>query len=146
MLFINSMFFALTVAKICTLDEEQRKLNLRNHNARSEKMDRFWLFFKLFLGMGILWVFELIAGFLDEYVSEYVFYFTDTLNLLQGVYVFAIFVCKRAVFDDILKFLKLDKYFQGNQSTMATNLRLTKFKTNNHSQSASGFTQDTYAN
>ena len=89
-------------------------------------MDRFKLATKLFVGMGLFWVFELIAGVLDEHVSEYVFYFTDTLNLLQGVYVFAIFVCKPAVLADILKFLKLEKYFP--RKNQESNMRMTNLQ------------------
>ena len=31
---------------------------------------RFLLFLKLFLGMGMMWIFEIIAGIFDDHVDE----------------------------------------------------------------------------
>ena len=36
-------------------------------------------------------------------VQQHFRYFTDILNMLQGFYVFLIFVCKRNVYQEILK-------------------------------------------
>ena len=52
--------------------------------------------------MGFIWIFEIIAGIVDDAVHESTWYFTDTLNMLQGFYVFLIFVCKRNVFRAVL--------------------------------------------
>ena len=56
---------------------------------------RFLLYLKLFLGMGFVWTFEIVAGFLD--VHEAFWYAPDVFNMGQGFYVFFIFVCKRNV-------------------------------------------------
>merc|ERR1712008_133774 len=54
-----------------------------------------------FLGMGFLWVFEIFAG-----VSSVDWHLTNILNMLQGLYIFLIFVCKRNVFEAISKMRK----------------------------------------
>ena len=67
-------------------------------------MNRFLLFLKLFFGMGFIWTFDIISGLIgDDVVAEHHWYFTDCLNMLQGVYIFIIFVCKRNVFKVIFK-------------------------------------------
>ena len=61
---------------------------------------RFRIIFSLFLLMGVSWMNELIS-FVAKGPSS-VWIFTDVLNILTGVYVFIIFVCKPKV----LKLLK----------------------------------------
>merc|ERR1712142_46966 len=57
--------------------------------------------------MGMMWVFEIIAGIFDDQVDESAWYLTDVFNMLQGFYIFIIFVCKRNVYDAILKMLNI---------------------------------------
>ena len=67
-------------------------------------MNRLLLFIKLFFGMGFTWTMEIVSGLISEdVVSEENWYFTDVLNMLQGVYIFIIFVCKRNVFKIVFK-------------------------------------------
>ena len=54
--------------------------------------------------MGFMWTFDILSGLIsEEVVSEENWYFTDVLNMLQGVYIFIIFVCKRNVFKVVFK-------------------------------------------
>ena len=73
------------------------------------------IYLRLFLGMGIIWYFEILAFALTSYkLNANIFILTDTLNMcqvkktclqivlklfsiLQGVWAFIIFVCKRNV-------------------------------------------------
>jgi len=64
---------------------------------RKEKFDQICLYLRLFLGMGVIWYFELVAFAVNGKVAEEVFYLTDTVNMLQGVWVFLTFVCKKNV-------------------------------------------------
>ena len=67
-------------------------------------MNRLLLFIKLFFGMGFMWTFVIISGLVGEdVVSEENRYFNDVLNMLQGVYIFIIFVCKCNVFKVVFK-------------------------------------------
>ena len=60
-------------------------------------MNSLWLFIKLFFGMGFMWTLTVIAGLISDN------YFIDVLYMLQGVYIFIIFVCKRNVFKIVFK-------------------------------------------
>jgi len=96
-LLINTVIFALTCRAVCALDKQARDLGITS-GQRSKNMERFLTFLKLFLGMGILWIFEIISGgYLDDQAGEESWWVTDTLNMLQGVYIFVIFVFKRNV-------------------------------------------------
>ena len=98
-LLANILMFTLTVRRLCNVDAEQRKVN----GKRTDNWDKFLIYLRLFLGMGAIWIFEIIAGLFDEHVHESAWYLTDILNMFQGFYVFLIFVCKRnvifAIFD-----------------------------------------------
>ena len=98
---------------------------------------RFLLFLKLFLGMGLLWVFEIFAGISSVdwwveklpkprkiYVKNILWFrhLTNILNMLQGLYIFLIFVCKRNVFEAISKMRK------GSQNLTGLNLLRSKNK------------------
>ena len=87
------------------------------------------MFVKLFIGMGFTWVTDIIAGLNkhSDLIPEYAWYViskfsrvikfylwifryvTDLINMLQGVYIFLIFVCKRNVIQTILGKGKLRK-------------------------------------
>ena len=57
--------------------------------------------------MGCTWIFELVSWGLPlppQYC--WVWYFTDTLNMLQGLWIFLIYVAKPAVYRKIMKKLK----------------------------------------
>jgi len=76
----------------------------KNHSSskaggsRSEKMDTMCIYLRLFLGMGIIWYFEILAFALTSYnLNPNIFILTDTLNMCQGLWCFIIFVCKRNV-------------------------------------------------
>merc|ERR1712218_267227 len=78
-------------------------------------MERFLLFLKLFIGMGIMWTFEIIAGLSGDVTDESVWHFTNVLIMLQGFYVFLIFACKRNVYEALFK--KTDpRQFRGQSS------------------------------
>ena len=64
---------------------------------------RFIMYIKLFFGMWFFWSMEIVSGLLtQEDFSEEYWYFTDVLNMMQGFYVFVIFVCNRNVYKAIL--------------------------------------------
>ena len=47
-------------------------------------MDQMVIFIRLFLGMGIIWYFEILAFALSDHnIHPNVFIFTDTLNMCQ---------------------------------------------------------------
>jgi hypothetical protein len=56
---------------------------------------RLNLYLKLFIVMGVNWIMEVISWAAGG--PEYLWYFTDLGNILQGVLIFIIFVCKQKV-------------------------------------------------
>jgi len=75
-----------------------------------ELMDKGCLYLRLFLGMGVIWYFEIISWYTgnDQQDQKWAYVF-DVINMMQGVWVFLIFVCKRNVLKVILK--KKDKLY-----------------------------------
>ena len=93
LLILNTVMFTLTVKSVCLLDKQKRDLGLTS-GQRSMEMERsvichqlfmkdsvhttylifisirFLLFVKLFVGMGIMWSFEIIAGLMDDMTNE----------------------------------------------------------------------------
>ena len=68
------------------------------------------LYLKLLVVLGLLWVLEgthALITYFDPHGDEegtfsfYFFKIVDTLNLLRGVFIFIIFVCKRKVWESI---------------------------------------------
>jgi len=88
--------FLGSVKAILQVSKQKRRLHIREARKRSEKMDKFLLYIKLFVGMGFIWTFEILSGLLPH-SSSHVWWVTDTLNMCQGLYVFLIFACKRNV-------------------------------------------------
>ena len=58
------------------------------------------MYVKLFLVMGVSWLTEVISYYIGK--PKEAFILTDAINILQGVFIFLIFICKRKT----IKFLK----------------------------------------
>lgn len=119
-LLFNTYKFVLTIKAVREVDKESSRFTKRSDSNSSgvettccgritHQKDRFYMFLKHFIGIGILWSFEVISGLLDDHVAEEVWYVTDVLNMLQGLYIFIIFVCKRSVLEAILKWMGCGK-------------------------------------
>lgn len=109
MLIFNSYNFVLTIKSIRATDEYSRSHAQETRESvccglgTAHEMDRFYLFVKHFIGIGLLFFFEVISGAFNGYVPDSVWYVTDTLNMFQGFYIFLIFVCNR----NVLKAIKI---------------------------------------
>ena len=83
-------------------------------------MDKFVMYLKLFIGMGFIWIFEIISGLVHKETGAAAWYFTDVLNMLQGFYIFFVFICKRKVFNVICGDDKNRNRGQENDNFMST--------------------------
>lgn len=101
LLLVNTFMFIYIAC--CVLKNRKTEAMVTKRGSPKEKFDQMCLYLRLFFGMGIIWYFELIAFFVNGAVAEEVFYLTDTLNMLQGVWVFVTFVCKRNVMKVVTK-------------------------------------------
>lgn len=94
---MNIIFFGLTAMHLNRVKKDIQRRRMRDRIAPQET--RAKMIWKMFLVMGIAWVLELITSvFKDEFI---LWLFADFYNFLHGLFVFFIFVCKRAVFWDI---------------------------------------------
>ncbi|KAK7791058.1 hypothetical protein R5R35_007149 [Gryllus longicercus] len=106
----NIILFILTAVKIQQVKRGTKilkKQDSRRHNEEEENnAQRFNLYFKLFLVMGVNWIMEIVsfaAGGPDEF-----WYVTDIANTLQGVLIFIIFVWK-----DRIRKLLMERFCPG---------------------------------
>ncbi|CAB3261695.1 unnamed protein product [Arctia plantaginis] len=81
----NLVFFTLTAMKIAEIKKQTQVLNKKDKQ-------RFLLYIKLFLVMGVNWILEVVSYFYPE--ADYIWKFTDAYNVLVGLIIFIIFVCK----------------------------------------------------
>ncbi|XP_042878741.1 probable G-protein coupled receptor Mth-like 3 isoform X1 [Penaeus japonicus] len=87
---INVILFCMSAYKLCTFN--------KNSEAR---VFQFTLYLKLFVLMGVTWVFEGISFFVQRHNeasnTKYIWLVFDLINIMQGVIIFIVFVCRRAV-------------------------------------------------
>ncbi|BES95247.1 g-protein coupled receptor [Nesidiocoris tenuis] len=118
-LFINCLLFAVTAfhlyrhrrgtAGVLKRGDSQR------HGGGNDK-ERFNLYLKLFIVMGINWLSEVVSFTFNTDVPRYLWYLTDITNTLQGVFIFLIFVWKQRV-----RQLIWDKLCKGKRGTASAN-------------------------
>ncbi|KAJ8881599.1 hypothetical protein PR048_018085 [Dryococelus australis] len=90
----NVILFVLTALRILQLKKETAMLKgeeSRRHDVEENKQ-RFVLYLKLFVVMGVNWGMEVISFIVGG--PQYLWYITDIGNTLQGVLIFLIFVWK----------------------------------------------------
>lgn len=61
---------------------------------------RFMIYVKLSVLMGLNWVMEVVSSFQPDLK---IWWFTDAYNLLIGVLIFLLFVCKRKIINSLIK-------------------------------------------
>ena len=79
------------------------------------RFNRIRVIFSLSILMGIFWTMELLSFAVDN--SYTVWYIFDTLNILTGVFVFFLFVCKPKVWNLLKKRFRCSKVQSNNRTT-----------------------------
>ncbi|CAG0879166.1 unnamed protein product [Darwinula stevensoni] len=97
LLVANAIFFALTSRFLIQHSRDTAHLNRSQSQTQKQK---FMVYMKLFILMGVSWLTEVITYFIGEPIEAFVF--TDAINILQGVFIFFIFICKTKT----IKYLK----------------------------------------
>ncbi|XP_050093983.1 G-protein coupled receptor Mth2-like [Anopheles aquasalis] len=94
----NLLFFISTASKI-SLIERNTAAALRGDSGRHSRFtnerNRYGLYVRLFVVMGVTWMFELISWVADTH--HWWVYVTDICNCSSGVFIFFLFVWKRKV-------------------------------------------------
>ena len=79
---------------------------------------RFRVMFSIFILMGVSWMMEIISFVVGGIAKEYIWIPTDVINILTGLFIFVIFVCKRNVWKLLAKkwsvFERIDRRFGRN--------------------------------
>ncbi|XP_030375272.1 probable G-protein coupled receptor Mth-like 10 isoform X2 [Scaptodrosophila lebanonensis] len=128
----NTVMFVMTAIKIHTVQREMARIIAREDstkNLRTEK-DKFGLFLRLFLIMGVTWSSEIVSYFVgaDKKLSK-VFYISDLCNAMQGFLIFMLFVLKKKVKHLITNRLLKQKP-PGSSQTNSTNSTNSEINTN----------------
>ncbi|CAG7726043.1 unnamed protein product, partial [Allacma fusca] len=100
LLILNLVFFVLTVVK---LQEYNKSTKFATENV-TKKRKTLLLCLKLFLVMGIFWIFEVISWKFDDY--GWGWFVVDIIKNLQAVGLFVIFVCKEHTWAETRKCVK----------------------------------------
>lgn len=100
LLLANFVFFILThlYSKDIRNDIIASKSTDRNGSRKNRFIAlkaRFSMNLKIFVVMSALWVMEVLSNIFQ--VPEELFYITDAFNMLQGFFIFTIFVCNKRV-------------------------------------------------
>ncbi|KAL0838630.1 hypothetical protein ABMA28_016713 [Loxostege sticticalis] len=113
----NMIFFVLTALKITQIKQQTSVLKSKEsstHDQHRNDKQRLLLYVKLFAVMGINWILEVISAIYPQ--ANSVWRITDAYNVLIGVIIFIIFVCKRKIFHLIKKRIK-ERYHQRDSSS-----------------------------
>ncbi|XP_037294539.1 G-protein coupled receptor Mth2-like isoform X2 [Manduca sexta] len=115
----NLIFFVLTAVKITQIKRQTSVLKSKEssmHDQHRNDKQRFLLYVKLFAVMGINWILEVLSAIYPD-PNEF-WRFTDAYNVLIGVIIFIIFVCKRKIFRLIKKRIKETYHRSTNDEEM----------------------------
>ncbi|XP_047532981.1 G-protein coupled receptor Mth-like isoform X2 [Vanessa atalanta] len=96
--FANIVFFVLTAVKIAQIKKQISVLKHREsakHDGQNKEKQRLLLYIKLFIVMGINWLLEVVSAIYPN--ADHIFRFIDAYNVLIGLIIFIIFVCKRKI-------------------------------------------------
>jgi G protein-coupled receptor Mth (Methuselah protein) len=92
LLTLNLVFFSLTAKQLWRVRKESKRAfrgSSRVHappGQRQQNKDRFTLYAKLFLLMGVTWIMEVVSWAVGG--PESIWYFTDSVNYLRGCLIF----------------------------------------------------------
>ena len=92
----NAVNFVFIMYEHCSIQVYRRK---KNPDSTDQKIitSTMYMYIKLFGTLGLFWIFEIIGG-----LSSESFYIFDILNMLQGFYIFVIYVCQ----PNVIKIIK----------------------------------------
>nr|XP_049694254.1 G-protein coupled receptor Mth2 isoform X1 [Helicoverpa armigera] len=134
----NMTFFALTAFKIAKIKRETQVLQGREsstHDQARKDTQRFTLYIKLFTVMGINWILEVVSSFYPD--ADVFWQFSDAYNVLVGLIIFIIFVCKKKTWKMIKKRIKdYQRSETANGGMTINNVKLSRWQTN-HDREAS---------
>ncbi|KAG5341359.1 MTH2 protein, partial [Acromyrmex heyeri] len=103
---ISNVFFFICTTLTILHQKIHTASELRDSESKrhDENKQRFSMYLKLFIVMGITWVLEILSWVIGTNIlPEYIWYLTDMINALQGLIIFVVFVCRRKIKEMLLK-------------------------------------------
>lgn len=102
---LNIVFYSVTAHKIYTVQKEISWVK-KGGNGSNSRVDtnkaRFFLYLRLFIMMGVIWIIDLISFAMQD---SFIVHVLDIFNCLQGILIFFLFIWKPKV-----KNLLVDRY------------------------------------
>ncbi|KAG8239841.1 hypothetical protein J437_LFUL011467 [Ladona fulva] len=150
----NAILFLLTAFSIWKAKKETLAIHANNskrHNNKEDK-NRFKLYIKLSVVMGLSWVMEIISWLAGGSLCYWIV--TDLINTLQGAFIFIIFTCKKKVRRKLIgrygarwPFLKVLNLGQSSEvlssSAYSSNTNSSDIKMKNYPSTSSSSVPDT---
>ncbi|XP_039302642.1 G-protein coupled receptor Mth2 [Solenopsis invicta] len=102
---ISNICFLIATALSIKYQNVHTAKQLRPHSeskCHNKNKQRFKMYLKLFIVMGISWIIEILAWLINS-IPSYVWYIPNILNSLQGLIIFIIFVCTNKIKQQLLK-------------------------------------------
>ncbi|KYN26781.1 G-protein coupled receptor Mth2 [Trachymyrmex cornetzi] len=104
---ISNIYFFIRTTLTILYQKIQIANLLRDYEIirHDENKQRFNMYLKLFVVMGITWVLEIMSwvDFGADIVPQFIWYPADIVNALQGLTIFIIFVCRKKTLQTLLK-------------------------------------------
>jgi len=88
----NIVFFVLTAVQLYRASVDVA-FATNNNNAKQ----KFRVMFSIFILMGVSWMMEIVSFGGGGVTKDYIWIPTDVINILTGIFIFVIFVCKKNV-------------------------------------------------
>ena len=73
--------------------------------------------FRLFIIMGLTWTVDNISAYVEGFENapkwtETLFYITDNINDMQGIFIFILLICKRNIYLALVERIKSLRFFK----------------------------------
>ncbi|XP_035904477.1 uncharacterized protein LOC118508837 [Anopheles stephensi] len=129
----NVVFFAVTAIRIYRMEQATASAlsgDSRRHTKYEKDRNRYSLYLRLFVIMGVTWTVEIITWLVGE--SSWLIYLVDICNCLTGISIFILFVWKPKVKQLLLKRFGIKRGAPGrndqNTNSTVTTTRSTDLK------------------
>ncbi|KAJ6648616.1 G-protein coupled receptor Mth2, partial [Pseudolycoriella hygida] len=125
----NIILFTLTAIHCNRIKSEISRMQCKDNESEDKKKRfladkaKYMMNVKLFVVMGVTWMLEVLATLIMS--PEELWYVSDYFNILQGVFVFIIFVCKAKVWEAIKQRLGRGTKKTKGPTTVTTQLSVT---------------------
>lgn len=114
---VNTVLFFKTILYCLRIKNEINKINDTTKNEKKSNFnkdkERLSLILKLAIIMGVSYIFEVLSSFVEMSkmgtIPAYIEIILDIIICLQGVFIFIIFVCKKKIYYDFLRRMRIGK-------------------------------------